>query len=326
MKRRDFIRTLSMALAATATGRMSAQVLNLKNASEAGVPIATLNNGVMMPRLGIGTFLQPNNDVCRASVLAALQNGFRHIDTAHAYNDEEGCGLAVKDSGLKREDVWVTSKLWVNDYGTDITPRAIDEMLGRLQVDYIDLLYVHQPVGRVVEAYRAMEDAYKAGKIRAIGISNFDYPDERCEAIFNEIMTTSEIKPQVLQVECHPYAQRLDVVEKKIKPYNLQLECWYPLGGQWSNGALLKDETLIRIGQAHGKSAAQVILRWHMQEGHSAIPGSKNPDHIKENISIFDFELSDQEMATIRGLNKEERFYNATYEQTMGFANGGPRR
>ena len=139
-------------------------------------------------------------------------------------------------------------------------------------------------------------------------------------------MATAEIKPQVLQVECHPYAQRLDVKEKIVKPYNLQIECWYPLGGQWSNGALLQDETLKRIGRAHGKSAAQTILRWHMQEGHSAIPGSKNPDHIKENISIFDFELSDAEMAEIRGLNKEQRFYNATYEQTMGFAGGGSRR
>lgn len=326
MKRRDFIRMMSFAVAATATGYPKAQITNLLNLEEAGVPIATLNNGVKMPRLGIGTFLQPSNEVCRASVLSALQNGFRHIDTAHAYNDEEGCGQAVKDSGLKREDIWVTSKLWVNDYGNDITPRAIDEMLARLQVDYIDLLYVHQPVGRVLEAYHAMEAAYKAGKIRALGISNFDYPDERCEAVLKELMATAEIKPQVLQVECHPYAQRLDVKEKIVKPYNLQIECWYPLGGQWSNGALLQDETLKRIGQAHGKSAAQTILRWHMQEGHSAIPGSKNPDHIKENISIFDFELSDTEMAEIRGLNKEQRFYNATYEQTMGFAGGGPRR
>ena len=326
MKRRDFIRMMSFAVAATATGYPKAQITNLLKLEEAGVPIATLNNGVKMPRLGIGTFLQPDNEVCRASVLSALQNGFRHIDTAHAYNDEEGCGQAVKDSGLKREDIWVTSKLWVNDYGNDITPRAIDEMLARLQVDYIDLLYVHQPVGRVLEAYHAMEAAYKAGKIRALGISNFDYPDERCEAVLKELMATAEIKPQVLQVECHPYAQRLDVKEKSVKPYNLQIECWYPLGGQWSNGALLQDETLKRIGRAHGKSAAQTILRWHMQEGHSAIPGSKNPDHIKENISIFDFELSDTEMAEIRGLNKEQRFYNATYEQTMGFAGGGPRR
>jgi len=318
MKRRDFIRMMSMTIAATATGRATAQVFNLRNGMEE-VPVATLNNGIKMPRFGIGTFLQPSNEVCRASVLSALQNGYRHIDTAHAYNDEEGCGQALKDSGLRREDVFVTSKLWVTDYGTDITPRAIDEMLQRLQLDYIDLLYVHQPVGKVLEAYKAMEAAYKAGKIRALGISNFDYPHPKCEALFKEIVENAEIKPQVMQVECHPYAQRLDVKEK-IAPYNLQLECWYPLGGQWSNGLLLQDSVLQRIGREHGKSAAQIILRWHMQEGHSAIPGSKNPDHIKENISIFDFQLSDKDMADIRALNKEQRLYNATYEQTEGFA------
>ena len=286
------------------------------------VPVATLSNGVKLPRLGLGTFLQPSNDVAKQSVLAALKAGYRHIDTAHAYNDEEGVGQGIKESGVPREEICLVSKLWVSDYGANgKTLKAIDDMLGRLQTDYIDILYVHQPVGEVLAAWKEMEQAYKQGKVKALGISNFDYPDPECEALFEEIMKNSEIKPVVMQVECHPYAQRLDV-KAKIAPYNLQLECWYPLGGKWSNGLILKDEVINKIGQAHGKSAAQIILRWHMQEGHSAIPGSTNPAHIQENIDIFDFELNDEEMAQMRGLNKEQRLYNATYQQTKGFANG----
>jgi len=286
------------------------------------VPVATLSNGVKLPRLGLGTFLQPSNDVAKQSVLAALKAGYRHIDTAHAYNDEEGVGQGIKESGVPREEICLVSKLWVSDYGANgKTLKAIDEMLGRLQTDYIDILYVHQPVGEVLAAWKEMEQAYKQGKVKALGISNFDYPDPECEALFEEIMKNSEIKPVVMQVECHPYAQRLDV-KAKIAPYNLQLECWYPLGGKWSNGLILKDEVINKIGQVHGKSAAQIILRWHMQEGHSAIPGSTNPAHIQENIDIFDFELSDEEMAQMRALNKEQRLYNATYQQTKGFANG----
>jgi diketogulonate reductase-like aldo/keto reductase len=289
------------------------------------VPVATLSNGVKLPRLGLGTFLQPSNDVAKQSVLAALKAGYRHIDTAHAYNDEEGVGQGIKESGVPREEICLVSKLWVSDYGANgKTLKAIDEMLGRLQTDYIDILYVHQPVGEVLAAWKEMEQAYKQGKVKALGISNFDYPDPECEALFEEIMKNSEIKPVVMQVECHPYAQRLDV-KAKIAPYNLQLECWYPLGGKWSNGLILKDEVINKIGQAHGKSAAQIILRWHMQEGHSAIPGSTNPAHIQENIDIFDFELSDEEMAQMRALNKEQRLYNATYQQTKGFANGPAR-
>lgn len=286
------------------------------------VPVATLSNGVKLPRLGLGTFLQPDNDVCKASCLAALKAGYRHIDTAHAYQDEEGVGRAIKESGIPREEICLVSKLWVSDYGANgKTLKAIDEMLGRLQTDYVDVLYVHQPVGEVLAAWKEMEQAYKQGKVKALGISNFDYPDPECDAIFDEIVKNSEIKPHIMQVECHPYAQRLDV-KAKIAPYNLQLECWYPLGGKWSNGLILKNETINKIAAARGKSAAQIILRWHMQEGHSAIPGSTNPAHIEENINIFDFELTADEMAQIRALNKEQRLYNATYQQTKGFANG----
>lgn len=271
----------------------------------ANVPIVQLNNGILMPQFGLGTFLQPSDAVCEQSCRTALKAGYRHIDTAHAYNDEAGVGRAVKESGIPREEIWVTSKLWPNEYGEGKTAQAIDAMLERMQLDYIDLLYVHQPVGDFVGAWKDMEKAVAAGKVRALGISNFDANDE----VFNRIMEAATIKPAVLQMECHPYAQRL-AVREKAKTHNIQVECWFPLGGAMSNGALLKDPTIMEIAKAHGKTAAQVILRWHIQEGFSVIPGASNPDYIKENIDIFDFTLTDDEMAEMRGLNKERRFFN----------------
>lgn len=271
----------------------------------ANVPMVQLNNGILMPQFGLGTFLQPSDSVCEQSGLTALKAGYRHIDTAHAYNDEAGVGRAVKESGIPREEIWVTSKLWPNEYGEGKTAQAIDAMLERMQLDYIDLLYVHQPVGDFVGAWKDMEKAVAAGKVRALGISNFDANDE----VFNRIMEAATIKPAVLQMECHPYAQRL-AVREKAKTHNIQVECWFPLGGAMSNGALLKDPTIMEIAKAHGKTAAQVILRWHIQEGFSVIPGASNPDYIKENIDIFDFTLTDDEMAEMRGLNKERRFFN----------------
>ena len=271
----------------------------------ANVPMVQLNNGILMPQFGLGTFLQPSDAVCEQSCRTALKAGYRHIDTAHAYNDEAGVGRAVKESGIPREEIWVTSKLWPNEYGEGKTAQAIDAMLERMQLDYIDLLYVHQPVGDFVGAWKDMEKAVAAGKVRALGISNFDANDE----VFNRIMEAATIKPAVLQMECHPYAQRL-AVREKAKTHNIQVECWFPLGGAMSNGALLKDPTIMEIAKAHGKTAAQVILRWHIQEGFSVIPSASNPDYIKENIDIFDFTLTDDEMAEMRGLNKERRFFN----------------
>ena len=280
----------------------------------ADVPMVELNNGVLMPRFGLGTFLQGSDEVCRQSCLTALKAGYRHIDTAHAYDDERGVGQAVKESGVPRSEVWITSKIWPSEYVEGKTAEAIDKMLKRLDTDYIDLLYVHQPVGDFVGAWRDMERAVEAGKVRALGISNFDAND----SVFNLIMSEARIKPAVLQIECHPYAQRLDIREK-AKANDIQVECWFPLGGAMSNGALLKDPTIMKIAEAHGKSAAQVILRWHIQEGFSVIPGATNPDYIKENIQIFDFELTDEEMQAMRSLNKEQRFFNVTYEQVQQF-------
>ena len=276
----------------------------------ANVPMVQLNNGILMPQFGLGTFLQPSDSVCEQSCLTALKAGYRHIDTAHAYNDEAGVGRAVKNSGIPREEIWITSKLWPTEYGEGKTLKAIDEMLERMQLDYIDLLYVHQPVGDFVGAWRDMEKAVAMGKVRALGISNFDASDE----VFNKIMRESRVKPAVLQIECHPYAQRL-AMREKVKPYGIHITCWFPLGGAMSNGALLKDPTIMKIAESHGKTAAQVILRWHIQEGFSAIPGATNPDYIEENIRIFDFELTDGEMAQMRSLDKEQRFFNATLEQ-----------
>lgn len=276
----------------------------------ANVPMVQLNNGVLMPQFGLGTFMQPSDAICKQSCLTALKAGYRHIDTAHAYNDERGVGEAVKESGIPREEIWITSKLWPTEYGEGKTLKAIDEMLARLQTDYIDLLYVHQPVGDFVGAWKDMEKAVAMGKVRALGISNFDASDE----VFNKIMNESTVKPAVLQIECHPYAQRL-AMREKVKPYGIHITCWFPLGGAMSNGALFKDPVIRQIAEAHGKSPAQVILRWHMQEGFSAIPGASNPDYIKENIEIFDFELTDEEMAQMRGLNKEKRFFNMSLEE-----------
>lgn len=280
----------------------------------ANVPMVKLNNGVLMPRFGLGTFMQGSDEVCKQSCLTALKAGYRHIDTAHAYDDERGVGQAVKESGVPRNEVWITSKIWPSEYGEGKTAEAIDKMLKRLDTDYIDLLYVHQPVGDFVGAWRDMERVVEVGKVHALGISNFDAND----SVFNLIMKEARIKPAVLQIECHPYAQRV-AMREKAKANGIQVECWFPLGGAMSRGALLKDPAILKIAEAHGKSAAQVILRWHIQEGFSVIPGATNPDYIKENIQIFDFELTDEEMQAMRSLNKEQRFFNATYEQVQQF-------
>lgn len=276
----------------------------------ANVPMVQLNNGILMPQFGLGTFFQPSDSVCEQSCLTALKAGYRHIDTAHAYNDEAGVGRAVKESGIPREEIWITCKLWPTEYGEGKTLKAIDEMLGRLQLDYIDLLYVHQPVGDFVGAWKDMEKAVAMGKVRVLGISNFDASDE----VFDKIMRESVVKPAVLQMECHPYAQRL-AMREKAKRYGIYVTSWFPLGGAMSKGALLKDPVIVAIAEAHGKTPAQVILRWHIQEGLSVIPGSSNPSHIEENIQIFDFELTDEEMERIRALNKEERFFNMSLEE-----------
>lgn len=303
------IRTLSLLVMLMATLAMNAIEKEVN-----GIPYVQLNNGEWMPRFGIGTFNVPGDSVCSDAVAYALKYGYRHIDTAHAYRVERGVGKAVKDSGIPRDKIWITSKLWPSEYGEGKTLAAIDRMLERLQTDHIDLLYVHQPMGDYRGAWRDMEKAVRQGKVRSLGISNFDASD----SLFNDIMEFAEIKPAVMQIECHPYAQRKEWQEK-TRRYNIQLECWFPLGGEMSKGALLKDPTIQTIAKAHGKTPAQIIIRWHLQEGFSVIPGATRHDYIKENISVTDFTLSDEEMQLIRSLNKEERFFKMNYKEAEQF-------
>ena len=279
------------------------------------VPSVKFADGIAMPRFGIGTYAQGSNEICSNSVSIALKAGYRHIDTAHAYNDERGVGAAIKASGIPRKEIWVASKLWPSEYGEGKTAEAIDKMLGRLGLDYIDCLYVHQPVGDVLGAWKDMEKAVKAGKVRVLGISNF----ERVPGMLEKLWAAAEIKPGVFQLECHPYAQRVDV-RKKFTALGMTPECWFPLGH--GDKKLLNDPVLVEIGKGHGKTAAQVILRWHIQEGFSVIPGATREDYIKENISIFDFELTAAEMAKIRALNKEKLFFNPPRGSERMYLNG----
>lgn len=269
----------------------------------------TLNNGVKMPQFGLGVYSISAGETTYNSVLTALQCGYRHIDTAHAYRNESSVGRAVKDSGVPRDSIWITSKLWPNEYGEGKTLKAIDRMLGRLGLECLDLVYFHQSIGDYVGGWKEMEIALKSGKVRAIGISNFDVND----SIWNSLVETATIKPQIVQIECHPYAQRKHWQEMCAK-HNIQIECWFPLGGSDSKGAILNDPVIKEIAQAHGKSPAQIIIRWHLQEGFSVIPGSSNPAHIHENIDVFDFSLSNHEMFRIHQLDKESRFFNMPYE------------
>lgn len=280
-----------------------------------GVPYVTLNNGCSMPRFGIGTFNVPGDSVAADAVLYALKNGYRHIDTAHAYRVERGVGQAIKESGVPREEIWVTSKLWPSEYGD--ADAAIDRMLGRLGLDYLDLLYVHQPIGDWRSAWRAMERAVALGKVRSLGLSNFD----AMYSLYTETLQWAKIKPAVMQIECHPYAQRKDWAEK-LAADSILLEAWFPLGGAMSNGVLFKDPVLMKIAAAHGKTPAQVILRWHIQEGHSAIPGATYHPYITENIDIFDFGLTPEEMDEIRAIDKKQRFFNMDFKQVEKFVLG----
>lgn len=279
-----------------------------------GIPYVKLNNGQLMPRFGIGTFNDPGDSIACDAVTFAFKNGYRHVDTAHAYRVERGVGKAVAECGIPRDEIWITSKIWPSEYGEGKTLEAIDRMLDRLGIEYIDLLYLHQPMGDWRGAWRDMEKAVELGKVRSLGLSNFDAAD----SLYDAAIEFAKIRPAVMQIECHSYAQRLHWQER-LKNDRVQLECWFPLGGAMSNGALFKDPVIVKIAEAHGKTPAQIILRWHIQEGFSAIPGATDHGYITENIDIFDFELSLEEMALMRGLDKEQRFFNMDYKQAEKF-------
>ncbi len=268
---------------------------------------ATLNNGLKMPMAGIGTFLL-SPDEAEASVLAALEDGYRLIDTANAYVNEKAVGRAMKKSGLPREEIFLETKLWPSFYEDE---DAVDKTLERLGTDYIDLLLLHQPAGNYVAGYRQMEKAYKEGKVRAIGLSNFN------QGQIGEILGLCQVEPAVLQTEVHPYFQEREL-KKFLERAGMVIQAWYPLGH--GDKALLEEPLFSELSQKYGKTNAQIILRWHIQAGNIVIPGSKNPAHIKDNFDLFDFSLTEEEMAKITALDKDTRYYTSTPEMLRRYA------
>ncbi len=253
-----------------------------------------LNNGVEMPILGFGVFQIPDPEECERSVYEALQTGYRLIDTASAYMNEEAVGRAIKRSGVAREEVFITTKLWVSDAGYERAKEAFERSLQRLQLNYLDLYLIHQPYGDVYGAWRAMQDLYRAGRVRAIGVSNF-YPDRLVDLIEHH-----EIVPAVNQIETHPYFQRTEY-QQLMRDLGVQIESWGPFAEGRNN--FFTDPTLSAIAAEHGKSVAQVALRWLIQRGVVAIPKSVRPERMVENLDVFDFQLTQDQMATIAGLD-----------------------
>lgn len=267
---------------------------------------ATLNNGIKMPMAGIGTFLLTPEEA-ETSVLHALEEGYRLIDTANAYMNEKAIGRAMKKSGLPREEMFLETKLWPSFYEQE---EAVEKTLKRLDTDYIDLLLIHQPAGNYAAGYRQMEKAYREGKVKAIGLSNFNQDQIR------EILEICEVKPSILQTEVHPYNQ-----EKELKAFlnksGMVIQAWYPLGH--GDAGLLQEPIFAKLGKKYGKSSAQIILRWHMQDGNIVIPGSKNPAHIHDNFDLFDFALTNEEMEEIAALNQNKRYYTSTPQMLRSY-------
>ena len=267
----------------------------------------TLNNGIQCPMVGIGTYMLSPADA-ENSVREALKMGYRLIDTANAYVNERAVGRGMKASGVAREDIFLSTKLWPSEYENE---NAVDETLERLGVEYVDLLYIHQPAGNWMAGYRQLEKAYREGKARSIGISNFE------GKYIEELQTKWEIVPQFIQVEAHPYFAQ-DELRKTLDKYDIRLMSWYPLGH--GDKSLINEPVFAKLAQKYGKTSAQVILRWHTQMGFVVIPGSRNVDHIRDNLDIMDFTLTDDEMAEIAKLNKGVRYYTRTDEALVGFA------
>lgn len=257
----------------------------------------TLNNGVQMPLEGFGVFQIPDAAQCEQAVLDALACGYRLLDTAAAYMNEEAVGSAIKKSGVARKDLFVTTKLWIQDASYEAAKKAFATSLDKLGLDYLDLYLIHQPMGDYYGAYRAMEELYQAGKIRAIGVCNF-YPER-----LTDLCLHAKVMPAVNQVECHPFFQQNDAI-KNMQEYGVQIQGWGPFAeGQFD---IFNHPVLTQIGAKYGKSAAQVVLRWHIQRGVSVIPKSTHKDRIAQNIAIWDFVLSDDDMAEIAKLDLGE--------------------
>ncbi|MCG5030681.1 aldo/keto reductase [Mesosutterella sp. OilRF-GAM-744-9] len=270
-----------------------------------------LNNGVRIPALGLGTFLIAPRDAEKA-VRHALAHGYSLIDTANAYCNEIAVGRAIRESGLPRRSVFLSTKLWVSVYEA---PQAVDKTLRRLGTDYIDLLFIHQPAGNWQAGYEQLERAYEAGKIRAIGISDFEAPE------LAQLFAGARVKPQVLQTEAHPFFAQTEL-RKKLDPEGIRLMSWYPLGH--GDRSLIDHPLFAELGARYGKTPAQVILRWHVQMGFIVIPGSKSTVHVDENADIFDFSLSGEDLARIARLDGTRRYYTATPEVLASYANMHP--
>lgn len=270
-----------------------------------------LNNGIEIPNVGIGTFMIESDDAEKA-VECALKDGYRLIDTANAYMNEKAVGRAIKKSSVAREEIFVSTKLWATVYEDE---NAIDKTLERLGLEYIDLLFLHQPAGNWRAGYKQLEKAYKEGKIKSIGISNFE--GKYIEEVLNEF----EITPQVIQVEAHPYFTQ-DELRKITDKEDIKIMSWYPLGHE--DSSLINETVFTELANKYGKSNAQIILKWHTQMGFIVIPGTKTPEHIKENHDIYDFTLTDEEMEQIAKINKNVRYYNRTDAQLEQFASWEP--
>lgn len=267
----------------------------------------TLSNGVKMPMLGYGVY-QVTKEECVRCVLDALRAGYRSIDTAQSYFNEEEVGEAITKSGVPREDIFLTSKVWIENYGYDKCRKSVEESLKKLQTDYLDLMLLHQPFSDYYGAWRALEDLYEEGKIRAIGISNF-YPDRMVD-----IASFARVCPMVNQVELHPHNQQV-IAKQYMEKYNVQIEAWAPFGE--GRGGLFDDITLKQIGEKYGKSTAQVMLRWHIQRGVVVIPKSTHYERMEENFNVFDFELKDHDMEKISALDKMESSFFSHNDPAM---------
>lgn len=267
----------------------------------------TLSSGVQMPMLGYGVY-QVSQQECERCVLDALKTGYRSLDTAQSYFNEEQVGLAIKKSGIPRNEIFLTTKVWVEHYGYEAAKASVFRSMQNLQTDYLDLLLLHQPFGDYYGAWRALEDLYKEGYVRAIGVSNF-YPDRLVD-----LASFARICPMVNQVEIHPYHQQGEAITWMEK-YHVQPEAWAPFGE--GRGGLFQDPTLMAIGQAHGKSAAQVMLRWHLQRGVVVIPKSTHLTRMEENLQVFDFTLSDEEMDLIAALDKKQSAFFSHQDPSM---------
>ena len=267
----------------------------------------TLHNGLKMPILGYGVY-QVTQEECERCVLDALEVGYRSIDTAQSYFNEEQVGSAIVKSRIPREEIFLTTKVWVEHYGYENAKKSVLDSMEKLRTDYLDLILLHQPFADYYGAYRALEELYDEGKVKAIGVSNF-YPDRLVD-----IASFSRIKPMVNQVETHPHDQQV-LAKEYMDKYGVQIEAWAPFGE--GRGGLFTDETLTKIGAKYGKTTAQVMLRWHIQRGVVVIPKSVHKERMIENFNVFDFRLSDEDMQLISTMDKKESSFFSHYDPAM---------